>query len=102
MRKWIICCLLVLATVPSAAWSSPLLMWDSNDKGFWITAINPEDRSYNCSTRYTLTIAGQSDTRNDSFNVQPKSNGLVAFVRSVILPPNTPWTVVQEDPPNCY
>nr|WP_008126790.1 hypothetical protein [Phyllobacterium sp. YR531]EJN01363.1 hypothetical protein PMI41_03445 [Phyllobacterium sp. YR531] len=101
MGKWIIASVFLLAAV-SPAWSSPLLRWDSNDKGFWIIADNPEDRSYNCSTRYTLTIAGQSETRNDSFTVEPRFIGRIAFVRSVILPPNTPWTVVQEDPPSCY
>ncbi|MBA8876335.1 hypothetical protein FHW16_000017 [Phyllobacterium myrsinacearum] len=101
IRMWLAVSTFLVVTTPSIAWSSPMLRWDSNDKGFWIVAANPDDRPYNCSTTYKLSYGGQSDTRTESFFVPPKSNG-VAFVKTVNLPPNTPWTAVQIDQPSCY
>lgn len=101
IRTWLAVSALLFISTPSIAWSLPIFRWDSNDKGFWIVATNPENRSYNCSTTYKLSYSGQENTHTTSFFVSPKFSG-VSFVQTVNLPPNIPWTVVQIGQPDCY
>ncbi|SDA93672.1 hypothetical protein [Sinorhizobium sp. NFACC03] len=81
MKRLALATSLMLVVQSSPARSEPLVRWDWNDKGFWIYAINPDDRSWNCAAEYAINYAGDVRRNTASFTLPPKFKGVMSVVK---------------------
>lgn len=96
--------LAALAPVPALA--EPMFGYGTKDTTFYITAWNPEDRSWNCSAAFTLYDDSQGVARvefnyNEIFVVTPRTNNtIVHFVQARWATRNLRYSI--GSPPSCF
>lgn len=94
------------AFVPVPALSQPMFGYGTKDTTFYITAWNPENRSWNCSATFTLYDDSQGSARvefnyYESFAVTPHTNNtIVHFVQARWATRNLQYSIVSQ--PSCF
>ena len=94
------------ALTPVPALSQPMFGYGTKDTTFYITAWNPENRSWNCSAAFTLYDDSQGVARvefsyNENFVVTSHTNNtIVHFVQARWATRNLRYSIPSH--PSCF